>query len=170
MRISSRDCSRDLAACPHCILKTVEYSHTRSATAPCGCVLRPCQGFRTHKRQGDIMRSRTVFVSACIALATSGCNQQPPQKTEASIDQTNLCEVHAWRHDIVAGACKPGQKVAFLPPSFGNEQLPIIFAAVNCDLRYSVALTNGAVTCIYQPITPRPAPAAGASPDAPAKP
>jgi hypothetical protein len=44
--------------------------------------------------------------------------------------------------------------VAFLPDRWGNEQLPVIFAAVNCDLRYSVALTEGAVTCIYAPITP----------------
>jgi len=45
--------------------------------------------------------------------------------------------------------CKVGRKVLFLPQTFGNEQLPVLFAAINCDLRYAVALTNGAVTCIY---------------------
>lgn len=73
------------------------------------------------------------------------------------IDQANLCEVSAWQHDDVAAKCKPGQKVGYFPESFGNEQLPVIFAAVNCDLRYTVALTKGAVTCIYGPITPKPA-------------
>ena len=75
----------------------------------------------------------------------------------STIDQANLCEVKLWQHDDVASSCKPGQKVVYLPSSWGNEQLPIIFAAVNCDLRYAVALTNGAVTCIYGPITPSPA-------------
>ena len=92
-----------------------------------------------------------IFVAATI----SGCSQNSPSaSTETSIDQANLCEVKAWQHDVVSGLCKPGQKVVFLPSSFGNEQLPVIFAAVNCDLRYNVALTTGAVTCIYGPITP----------------
>ena len=68
------------------------------------------------------------------------------------IDQKNLCEVKGWQHDITQAACKPGQKIAYLPSKWGNEQLPVIFAAVNCDLRYEVVLTNGAVTCIYAPI------------------
>lgn len=71
---------------------------------------------------------------------------------DEEVDQKNLCEVSEWRADAVAGVCEPGQKVVFLPRQFGNEQLPIYFAAVNCDLRYSVAMTNGGVTCIYQPI------------------
>ncbi len=40
-------------------------------------------------------------------------------------------------------------KSGVFTPSFGNQQLLVIFAAVNCHLRYSVALTTGAVTCIY---------------------
>lgn len=85
-------------------------------------------------------------------VAANGCNQH--SSLAAAIDQTNLCEVRGWQHDVVSSECKPGQKVVFLPASFGNEQLPIIFAAVNCDLRYTVALTTGAVTCVYAPITP----------------
>lgn len=63
----------------------------------------------------------------------------------------NLCEV---QHYGTATSCQPGQKVVFLPASFGSEQLPILFAAINCDLRYQVVLTNGAVTCIYAPVKP----------------
>ena len=65
------------------------------------------------------------------------------------LDQDNLCEI---KHYGPAKACKPGQKVVFLPESFGNEQLPILFAAINCDLRYQVVLTTGAVTGIYAPV------------------
>ena len=77
---------------------------------------------------------------------------------ERGIAQNNLCEVEAWQHDIVKSSCTPGQKIVFLPRSWGNDQLPILFAAVNCDLRYSVALTNGGVTCIYSPIDVAPQP------------
>lgn len=104
------------------------------------------------------------LVSACTAaLMTaaliSGCNQQTPAAgaAEQRINQSALCEVSGWQYDVVAAACKLGQKVVFLPESWGNEQLPVIFAAVNCDLRYNVAMTKGAVTCIYGPITPTPA-------------
>ncbi len=113
-----------------------------------------------------------VFTS----VLSSGCAQRPPatgdtkaqpaSPTELTIDQNALCEVGVWRHDEVAQSCKPGQKIVFLPGSWGNEQLPVIFAAVNCDLRYSVAMTNGAVACIYGPITPQPAQPAGKTPAA----
>ena len=82
-------------------------------------------------------------------LILSGCNQQTP-----TVDQKTLCEVTDWNKDITAAACQVGQKVLYRPKSFGNEQLPIYFAAVNCDHRFSIALTNGAVSCIYTPINP----------------
>lgn len=72
----------------------------------------------------------------------------------ASIDQDELCEVKDWQLDTTAQACKPGQKVVFLPSSWGNEQLPILFTAVNCDLRYAVVSTNGGVVCVFKPIVP----------------
>lgn len=109
---------------------------------------------------------RITTIALFVGITTSGCVQQA-SSTNASIDQANLCSVSDWQHDVVASSCKPGQKVVFLPSSFGNEQLPIIFAAVNCDLRYNVALTRGAVTCIYGPITP--AKAKSAEPDAAGK-
>ena len=100
---------------------------------------------------------KALIAAGIVVAAASGCNQsQKPQI--ADVDQVNLCEVSAWQHDAAAKVCKPGQKVVFLPETFGNAQLPILFAAVNCDLRYAVALTHGAVTCIYNPITPKKAP------------
>lgn len=90
--------------------------------------------------------------SALLALVSlgliSGCSNSE------KVDQENLCEVSGWRRDAVANLCKPGQKVVFLPSSFGNEQLPIIFAAINCDHQNSIALTTGGVSCIYRPIKP----------------
>lgn len=68
---------------------------------------------------------------------------------QVSLDQTHICEVNGWQKDLTEAKCRAGQKVVFLPDRWGNAQLPILFAAVNCDLRYAVALTNGAVTCIY---------------------
>lgn len=101
------------------------------------------------------MKKQLTLALLATVIAATGCTQHPEAKSaEATVDQSNLCEVNSWQHDAVASSCKPGQKVVFLPQSFGNEQLPIIFAAVNCDLRYHVALTTGAVTCIYNPITP----------------
>lgn len=103
----------------------------------------------------------TIHHVVCIllfVLALSACDSpmSSAARSGALIDQNNICEVKGWQRDLTAAACKPGQKVAFLPDSFGNEQLPVLFAAVNCDLRYSVALTNGGVTCIYFPLTPAP--------------
>src|SRR5699024_3647994 len=110
----------------------------------------------TTNLQGNRMRY-SLLLAASLVIAASGCSQnQSADPVASTIDQANLCEVKEWRHDDVASTCKPGQKVVYLPSSFGNEQLPIIFAAVNCDLRYNVALTTGAVTCIYGPITPTP--------------
>jgi hypothetical protein len=111
--------------------------------------------------------SSLVLSLAIIAWAATACRQQgeadrgspasqaqSPARSEPSINQSHVCEVSGWQYDVTASACKPGQKIVFLPQRFGNEQLPILFASVNCDLRYSVVLTNGGVTCIYNPITP----------------
>lgn len=110
-----------------------------------------------------------MFAALAATVFVAGCNQQPAPVKEASIDQANLCEVKDWMHGPVAESCNPGQKVVFLPNSWGNEQLPVIFAAVNCDMRYQVVMTNGGVTCIYGPITPKAAAADNSKP-APAAP
>jgi len=100
---------------------------------------------------------RLVPVLIAAAPLTGCLSNATPSSSAPPIDQTHICQVSDWQHDSVAGQCKPGQKVAFLPNSWGNEQLPILFAAVNCDLRYGIVSTKGAVTCIYGPITPEPA-------------
>ncbi|MDR3347031.1 MAG: hypothetical protein LBN32_00300 [Helicobacteraceae bacterium] len=90
------------------------------------------------------------FGAAMLALILgAGCS------SGGAVDQENVCEVGDWRGEAVAKACKRGQKVVFLPDSFGDKQLPILFTAFNCDHRYSIALTEGGVSCIYNPITRR---------------
>lgn len=93
-----------------------------------------------------------ALVSSCLAL--SACNQPATTAPVPSINQGEICEVKGWQYNnAVDAGCKPGQKIVFMPASFGNEQLPVLFAAVNCDMRYAIALTNGAVACIYEPTT-----------------
>jgi hypothetical protein len=84
---------------------------------------------------------KVIIVVVLSALFCAGC-----------VNQQNLCQVRDWQIDNVAKSCKSGQRVVFLPRSWGNEQLPILFVAGNCDHRYSIALTNGGVSCIYKPV------------------
>lgn len=115
---------------------------------------------------------RPIICSFCAAAALlSVCEvktAQPLPTAVASapaapvIDQDALCQTDSYQ---VASHCKEGGKVGFFPRSFGNEQLPGMFAALNCDLRYQVVATNGAVVCIFkgvQPTSPQ-APASAAS-------
>lgn len=120
-----------------------------------------------------IARAAAPLLLVAVMLPACSGRSEPPAPlgvaaSEPAIDQANLCEVN---HYGLASQCKRGQKIVFLPKSFGNQQLPIFFAAVNCDLRYAVALTEGAVTCIYGPITPRQAADAAPAPaSAPSRP
>jgi hypothetical protein len=85
-------------------------------------------------------------------LALSACKQPATAAPVPAINQGEICEVKGWQYDnAVEAACKPGQKILYVPASFGNEQLPVLFAAVNCDMRYAIALTKGGVACIYEP-------------------
>ncbi len=102
------------------------------------------------------------LLSACSGRGEPPSAAAPHAASAAPLDQANICEVKNYGP---ARACQPGQKVVFLPPSFGNEQLPILFVAMNCDLRYSVALTHGGVACIYTPMALPVAPDASAAPN-----
>ena len=90
-----------------------------------------------------------VLTAACDQPAVETAKFGSPK--EPDLQQQHLCEVIGWQRDVVAAACKPGQKVVFLPRNWGNAQLPVVFAAVNCDVRYAIALTEGAVMCVYHP-------------------
>lgn len=109
---------------------------------------------------------RALILGGAAALLAA-CNARNPAAATApseptGLDQSRICEVNDWH---IAVDCKPGQKIVFLPESFGNEQLPVLFAALNCNLCYQVVATRGAVTCVFGPIKPTApaAPASGAS-------
>jgi hypothetical protein len=108
--------------------------------------------------KGCIMRNTLFMLLVCasagFAVGLTGCQPTSRAKDAAAMadiapDQSHVCEVHDWKAAASASACHAEQKIVFLPDSWGNEQLPILFVAVNCDLRYSVALTVGGVSCIY---------------------
>lgn len=103
-----------------------------------------------------LLGGATLLLAACNSQAPAPAAVAPAEP--AGPDQSRICQVGDWH---VASDCKAGQKIVFLPESFGNEQLPVLFAALNCDLRYQVVTTRGAVTCIFGPIKPA-APAAPA--------
>lgn len=98
----------------------------------------------------DVNAAESVSEPAPVG-STHGAHEERDEASGAPVPET-LCEVSGWQRDVVAAACKPGQKVLFAPSRWGNEQLPVVFAALNCDLRYSIVSTNGAVTCIYGPV------------------
>lgn len=95
------------------------------------------------------------WLTLAVVLAMAGCGERAStleQKTLASkdIEQERFCQI-GFEGIYARPDCKPGQKVAFLPDRFGNEQLPLLFVMNNCDLRYEVAMTRGGVVCIYLP-------------------
>ena len=94
---------------------------------------------------------KTLLLSAGLILnaaALSSCGAASAPNPE----QQAICETSSVNMDDNAKFCKAGQKIVFLPQSFGNEQLPILFSAGNCDLRYSVSQSKGGVTCIFLPV------------------
>ena len=97
--------------------------------------------------------SPAAALVASLLLAACSPDNKPNAKADPAPDFDRLCETKVWVPAMVKTSCKPGQKVAFLPDSWGNQQLPIYFAALNCDLRYQVVQTPGGVTCIFRPAT-----------------
>lgn len=95
-----------------------------------------------------------ALVAAMLAGCTQGSAPSPASQAaamrtsadEPTLAQSEICIAEGQR---VESGCKAGQRVLFLPPRWGNEQLPVIFASMNCDLRYQVVMTNGGVVCIF---------------------
>lgn len=96
------------------------------------------------------MKFRKLLLAGIVgaSFVMAGCNQQ----LGADLDQDTVCEVKAMDLDTTRSTCETGQKIVYLPGSWGNKQLPVLFAALNCDHRFTVAMTEGAVSCIFKPI------------------
>lgn len=48
-----------------------------------------------------------------------------------------------------AKQCKNGQLMIFQPPTFGNEQFPVLITGLFCDFQSSISLTVGGVSCVF---------------------
>jgi hypothetical protein len=111
-------------------------------------------------------RAVTVAVAASALSACGGGHSNADVASVKAVavapemSQDSACQVSSWH---VAEGCALGQKIVFLPESWGNEQLPVMFAALNCDLRYQVVATKGAVVCIFRPVKPEPAKSAASA-------
>jgi hypothetical protein len=87
------------------------------------------------------MRSVKFAVVATALVFMAGCSQ--------SIDQDTICKTDGTESP---DSCKVGQKIVFMPKTWGNEQMPVGFVAMYCDHRYSIFATKGGVSCIYKPV------------------
>ncbi|MGB9873431.1 MAG: hypothetical protein ACPLRS_00490 [Hydrogenobacter sp.] len=77
-----------------------------------------------------------------IALAVSlyGCQEAN------RVDNSELCVVNDFR---LIPNCKEGNLIAFLPESWGNDQLPLYFVALHCDFNHQIIYNNSGVVCVY---------------------
>lgn len=96
-------------------------------------------------------RISNIAATAFALFALVACTQTPSSDSLAHNDAAGLIQGEYCETQELAAPehCKPGQRIVFLPSRFGNEQLPVLFAAANCDLRYSVVITNGGVACVF---------------------
>jgi hypothetical protein len=78
-----------------------------------------------------------LFVSTTI----TGCGE-----TKATVDNSSLCVVKVF--DTIP-QCEEGKPIAFLPASWGNDQLPLYFIALHCDFNHQIVYNDGGVVCIY---------------------
>lgn len=90
------------------------------------------------------MRTPPLLLPILAFLTLTGCNEGG--KTPPILD-TPVCEINSLNEGW--DKCKEGQVMAFLPPSFGNEQFPIIAIALYCDFHHPIAHTTGGVSCIF---------------------
>jgi hypothetical protein len=131
--------------------------------AALGLFLNACDESRTPPENADELDSSSAAKSSVetldgsesslVAIPSASSTQEI---SSADIthqkDTPDLLNGICIAQDLAKGiSCQIGQRIMFLPPRFGNKQLPIMFAGFNCDFRYAIALTDGAVACIYRP-------------------
>lgn len=87
------------------------------------------------------MKKLTLF-AVCSSLILTSCLESVKNQGE---DKSALCVIENKDDDV--SRCEDGQLLVFLPNSWGNDQLPIIVAALFCNFDYSVVYNNGGVVC-----------------------
>lgn len=99
-------------------------------------------------RINTINSAHRTFPALALALVGAsllgGCNAE---STTTPIVNGPVCEFNELNQGWAK--CKEGQVLAFLPSSWGNEQLPVIATALYCDFHHPIVHTNGGVSCVY---------------------
>ena len=136
------------------------FAHTtKFYPVPCDAVLvgSHIKGWKIMRLQtGDKQMSIRVAIIAAITTAMVACGGGKSESSVAAApspaakavpsESSKLC---AFANDDEAANCHSGQVSIYLPNSWGNEQLPIIYAAKYCDFNFPIVHTNGAVSCVF---------------------
>ena len=106
------------------------------------------------ERKNPRKSTRLVLLAMTCAFTGSltGCDKELPSGGSLRLPYNSLCEAKTIVMEDVVTACSEGQRVLFRPEKRGSEELSVIFAAQYCNPEYAVALTNGAVSCVFKPI------------------
>lgn len=84
---------------------------------------------------------------ALVPLSIAGCEPRSSvEQAKSLIDQTSVC---VYSNAQEASRCRDGQLSFFQPPTFGNEQLPLLAAATYCDFNHQIVHTRGGVVCVF---------------------
>ncbi|MDO5532197.1 hypothetical protein [Sutterella sp.] len=96
------------------------------------------------------MKSAVITAAAlCAVFLVAGVPQARAAEAVSLEDimaPEKICVVNSL--EKTAG-CRKGDIVLFRPDFFGNEQMPVSFAAAVCDFTKTVSLTKGAVACVF---------------------
>ena len=88
------------------------------------------------------MKMKKLMLTVLLISATiTGC-----KNGSVVADNSSLCVVKVF--DTIP-KCEEGKPIAFLPESWGNDQLPLYFIALHCDFNHQIIYNKGGVVCIY---------------------
>jgi hypothetical protein len=100
-----------------------------------------------------VSRALVLFGLSVILVACGGGKSEsstnPTSTSHEHATSDNASKLCAFSNDEETDKCQPGQIALFIPHSFGNEQLPVIFAAKYCDFNFPIVSTIGSVSCVY---------------------
>lgn len=100
---------------------------------------------------------KIILFSMLGAIILYGCKQSSnidkdlktktlnPSNKE-KINNGDICITNDFR---TIPNCKNGELIAFLPNSWGNDQLPLYFITLHCDFNHQIVYNRSGVVCVY---------------------